>query len=116
MLAMLNVDHSLTTAFFERQFKGCPSKRLSFGGVTVKNFGSLFQSPTLCLWEEEVNGGNHCRQSTNVHEVKLPGDGFQRDGIAELVEANSTSAFGVRHEQVRKVVKRTSQLQRQLSD
>lgn len=113
---MLNVDHSLTTAFFERQLKGCPSKRLSFGGVTVKNFGNLFQSPTLGLWEKKVNCGDHCRQSANVHEVKLPGDGFQSDGIAELVEAISTSAFGVRHERVRKVVERTSQLQRQLSD
>lgn len=116
MLGMLDIDHSLPTAFLERQFEGCPSKRLSFGGVTIKYFGNLFQSPTLCLWEKKVNGGDHGRQSANVHKVELPGNGFQSDGIAELVEANTTSAFGVRHEDVREVVGRTSQLQRLLSN
>ena len=97
MLGVLDVDHSLITAFFKCHVEGDLSKSLSFGGVTVKNFGNLFQSPTFCLWEKEVNGGDHCCQSANVNEVKLPGNGFQSNGIAELVEANTTSAFGVRH-------------------
>jgi hypothetical protein len=62
------------------------SEDLILSCLPIKHFSNLFKSTALGLREKEINSGNHCRKSADVDEVELPGDGFECDRIAELVE------------------------------
>jgi len=84
---MVNVhDTFLHGPFLLVKTEGSLSKNLSLGCLAIEHFGNLLKGATLCLREEEVDGGNHCRESANVDEVEFPGDGFEGDRVAELIE------------------------------
>jgi len=86
-LHVVNVHHALLFGpFLLVQIDRSLSENLCFRRLAVKNFGDLLKGAAFGLREEEIDGGNHRCKRADVDEVEFPGDGFECDGVAELVE------------------------------
>ena len=84
---MVNVhDTFLHGPFLLVKTEGSLSKNLSLGCLAIEHFGNLLKGAALGLWEQEVDGRNHRCECADVDEVELPGDGFEGDRVAELIE------------------------------
>ena len=87
LLCVVNVHETLLHGPFllvnaERSL----SKFLGLDCLAIEHFGNLLKGAAFSFREEEVNCGDHCGKRANVDEVELPGDGFEGDRVAELVE------------------------------
>lgn len=87
LLCVVNVHDTLLHGllFFVKTKRSLP-ECLGLRCLAIKHACNFLQGAALGLREEEVDGGNHCRQSADVDEVELPCDGFECDRVTELVE------------------------------
>jgi hypothetical protein len=87
LLRVINVYNTLLHGpFFLIEIERSLSEDFDFRCFAIKHFGNLLESPALGFGEEEVDRGNHGCESADVDEVEFPGDGLERDRVAELVE------------------------------
>jgi len=86
-LCVINVYNTLLHGpFFLIEIERSLSEDLRLRCFAIEHFGNLLESPAFGFREEEVYGGNHGCESADVDEVEFPGDSFEGDRVAELVE------------------------------
>jgi hypothetical protein len=87
LLSVINIHNALLSCpLLHVQVKRCMSENLRLRCISIKYFGNLLEGTTFSLREEEVDGWDHRGEGSDIYEVELPGNGFECDWIAELVE------------------------------
>jgi hypothetical protein len=87
LLSVIHIHNALLSCpLLHVQVKRCLSEDIWLRCISVEHFGDLLKSATFSLREEEVDGWDHRGECSDIYEVELPGNGFECDRVAELVE------------------------------
>jgi hypothetical protein len=87
LLSVIHIQNALLSCpLLHVQVKRCLSENLRLRCISVEYFGNFLEGATFSLREEEVDGWDHRGECSDIYEVELPGNGFECDRVAELVE------------------------------